>query len=150
MAKKRKKKKRRMTAEAVIFDEDGRVLLVRQGKTRGKRWELPGGKLKKRESLPDAVVRELKEETGLDITPERLLGIFYVRSKNIYDFVVQGRLTGEKVKPQANPPEITACKFFAIDRLPKPIRGFTVDRIADAREGTIHPLPVELSKAEWV
>jgi 8-oxo-dGTP pyrophosphatase MutT (NUDIX family) len=150
MAKKKKKQKRRMTGEAVIFNQDGRVLLVQQGTTRHRRWELPGGKVKKRESLPDAVVREVKEETGLDVTPERLLGIFYVRSQNIYDFVVQCRVNDEEMKPKANPPEIIACKFFSIDRLPKPIRGFTVDRIADAREGTIYPLPVELSKEEWV
>jgi 8-oxo-dGTP diphosphatase len=147
---KKKKKKRRMTGEAVIFNQDGKVLLVQQGNRSGGQWELPGGKVKKRESLPDAVVREVKEETGMDVTPERLLGIFYIRSRNLYDFVVQCRLTDESAKPQANPPEITACKFFSIDRLPKAIRGFTVDRIADAREGTIYPLPVEISKKEWV
>lgn len=149
MAKKqKKKKKRKMTGEAVIFNKAGRVLLVRQAKSRGGRWELPGGKVKKRESLPDAIVREVKEETGLDVVPERLVGIFYIRKPNIYDFVVQCHLDNE-VDPTANPPEITDCKFFRIDRLPKPVRGFTIDRIADAREGTIIPLPVELSEEEW-
>jgi len=150
MPRKTKKKKRRMTGEAVIFDLDGRVLLVQQGKKRGGRWELPGGKVKKRESLPDAVVREVKEETGLDVTPERLLGIFFIRSQNRYDFIVQCRLTEDLAKPRACPPEIIATKFFSIERLPKTIRGFTLDRIADAREGKIYPLPVEISSEEWV
>jgi 8-oxo-dGTP pyrophosphatase MutT (NUDIX family) len=147
---KKPKKKRRMTGEAVIFNTDGRVLLVQQGKKRGGNWELPGGKVKKRESLPDAVVREVMEETGLDVTPERLLGIFYIRSQNRYDFVVQCRLTDDTAKPKPNPPEIIACKFFTTERLPKPMRGFTVDRIADALEGTVYPLPVEISAAQWV
>ena len=150
MARKKNKKKRRLTGEAVIFNKAGKVLLVRQGESRGGHWELPGGKVKKRESLPDAVVREVKEETGMEVTPQRLLGIFFIRKPNIYDFVVQCKLTDESAKPVPNPPEIDECKFFSIDRLPKPIRGFTVDRIADAREGTIYPLPVELSKDEWI
>ena len=149
MAKK-KKKKRRMTGEAVIFDSTGRVLLVRQGEKRGGQWELPGGKVKKKESLPDAVVREVKEETGLDVTPEKLLGIFFIRKQNRYDFVVQCRLSEDSGTPTASPPEITACKFFSIEKLPKQIRGFTVDRIADAREGTVYPLPVELGAEEWL
>jgi hypothetical protein len=64
--------------------------------------------------------------------------------------VVECKLADKSAKPKANPPEISESKFFSIDRLPKPIRGFTVDRIADAREGTIYPLPVELSRDEWV
>ena len=54
----KKKRKRRMTGEAVIFDSRSHVLLVKQGQ-KGRGWELPGGKVKKRESLPDAVVREV-------------------------------------------------------------------------------------------
>ena len=80
----------------------------------------------------------------------RLLGIFYVRKSNIYDFVVECRLADDAVKPKSNPPEIVDCKFFKVDKLPKEMRGFTIDRIADAREGTIYPLPVEIGKDEWV
>jgi 8-oxo-dGTP pyrophosphatase MutT (NUDIX family) len=152
MAKKdkKKKKKRRMTGEAVIFNKAGRVLLVRQSRERGHNWELPGGKVKKTEALPDAIIREVREETGIDVVPHRLLGIFYVRQKNIYDFVVECRLADEALVPKANPPEIVDCKFFKVDKLPRQIRGFTLDRIADAREGTIYPLPVEIGKDEWV
>ncbi len=138
-----------MTGEAVIFDADGRVLLVQQGEE-GRGWELPGGKVKKRESLPDAVVREVKEETGIDVVPEQLVGVFFIPRENTYDWVVRCRLLdgGASLKP--NPPEILACKFFAVDRLPKKMSGFTIDRISDAREGTVHPLPVELTKKQWL
>jgi 8-oxo-dGTP pyrophosphatase MutT (NUDIX family) len=146
---KSKKKKRRMTGEAVIFDADGRVLLVQQGEE-GRGWELPGGKVKKRESLPDAVVREVKEETGIDVVPEQLVGVFYIPKENTYDWVVRCRLVDGGGSLTANPPEILACKFFPVDRLPKKMSGFTIDRISDAREGTVHPLPVELTKKEWL
>jgi 8-oxo-dGTP diphosphatase len=145
----KKKRKRRMTGEAVIFDASGKVLLVRQGQ-KGRGWELPGGKVKKREALPDAVVREVKEETGVDVLPEQLLGVFYIPSLNTYDFVVRCRLIRHDDELIANPPETIEVNYFTIDRLPKKISGFTIDRINDALEGTVHPLPVELSKKQWL
>jgi ADP-ribose pyrophosphatase YjhB (NUDIX family) len=49
---------------AWVQDSDSRVLLVRQ--TAGQKlWTLPGGKVRPRESLQDALLRELFEETGL-------------------------------------------------------------------------------------
>jgi 8-oxo-dGTP diphosphatase len=52
---------------AVVVDQD-RVLLVQRGHEplKGK-WSLPGGKLELGESLTQAVVREVQEETGLDV-----------------------------------------------------------------------------------
>ena len=144
-----KKRKRRMTVEAVIFDTQGRVLLVQQGQE-GRGWELPGGKVKKRESLPDAAVREVKEETGVDASPEQLVGVFFIAKENTYDWVVRCRLAEGEQELKPNPPEILACKFFPIDKLPKRMSGFTIDRIADAREGTVHPLPVELTPEQWL
>jgi 8-oxo-dGTP diphosphatase len=144
-----KKRKRRMTGEAVIFDAAGRVLLVKQGEA-GRGWELPGGKVKKRESLPDAVAREVKEEAGVEVLPEQLLGVFYIPSLNTYDFIVRCRLIRDGDQLQPNPPETIEVKFFTIDRLPKKISGFTIDRINDALEGTVHPLPVELTKKQWL
>jgi 8-oxo-dGTP diphosphatase len=145
----KKKRKRRMTGEAVIFDSAGRVLLVKQGQ-KGRGWELPGGKVKKRESLPDAVVREVKEETGVDVLPEQLLGVFFISSENTYDFVVRCRLIRDDAKLIANPPETVECKYFTVDQLPKKLSGFTIDRINDALEGIVHPLPVELTRKQWL
>jgi 8-oxo-dGTP diphosphatase len=49
---------------AWVQDSESRVLLVRQ--TAGQRlWTLPGGKVRPRESLQDALLREVLEETGL-------------------------------------------------------------------------------------
>jgi len=48
-----------------IIDNNGRILLTQdEGKTG---WKLPGGAIKKNESLVEAAVREVKEETGLDV-----------------------------------------------------------------------------------
>lgn len=39
-------------------------------------WALPGGKIDPGESLVDCLKREMKEETGLEVAPEKLLGVF--------------------------------------------------------------------------
>jgi 8-oxo-dGTP pyrophosphatase MutT (NUDIX family) len=58
----------------IIFDERDRILLVRQSE--GEVWSTPGGSIDPEESPPDAVVREVWEETGLDVVPTRLLGVY--------------------------------------------------------------------------
>jgi 8-oxo-dGTP diphosphatase len=60
---------------AVIKDDAGRLLLIRRGHEPGKGlWSVPGGRIEDGESDADALVREVLEETGLLVTPGRLIG----------------------------------------------------------------------------
>lgn len=55
----------------------GRVLLVRRGGEPLKgQWSIPGGMVELGEELTEAVVRELKEETGLEVEPLEVLTVF--------------------------------------------------------------------------
>ena len=58
----------------IIFDERDRILLVRQ--TESGVWSTPGGSIDPEESPPDAVVREVWEETGLHVAPIQLMGVY--------------------------------------------------------------------------
>ena len=60
---------------ALIYDAAGRLLLVQRGRepARGS-WSIPGGKVEPGESPHAAVVREVWEETGLDVEPLALVG----------------------------------------------------------------------------
>lgn len=58
----------------VIRNASGEILL--QNKGTGEKWSLPAGAIELGESPAKAVVREVWEETGLYVTPKKLLGIF--------------------------------------------------------------------------
>ena len=60
-----------------VVVHEGRVLLIRRGKQPlYGRWVVPGGTVELGEPLEMALVRELKEETGLDVEPFELLTVF--------------------------------------------------------------------------
>ncbi len=61
-------------AAAVIVDDAGRVLLQRRGDN--GQWGVLGGAIDPGESPADAVVREVWEESGLLVRPERLVGVY--------------------------------------------------------------------------
>ena len=58
---------------AGILVEDEKLLLIDQDVTSQRRWSLPGGKVEQGEKLGDCVVREVQEETGLQVRVKRLL-----------------------------------------------------------------------------
>ena len=62
---------------AAIVLEDGRVLLVRRGNEPARgRWSLPGGVIELGERAKEAVVREVFEETGVEVEPLRIAAIY--------------------------------------------------------------------------
>lgn len=63
-----------LVCSAVVRDTEQRVLLTRRADN-GK-WCLPGGHLESGESVTEGIVREVKEETGLDVEVVRLTGVY--------------------------------------------------------------------------
>ncbi len=60
---------------AVVRDDDGRLLLIKRGHEPGAGlWSLPGGRIEPGETDTQALVREMREETGLTVEVGRLLG----------------------------------------------------------------------------
>lgn len=63
-------------AVGAVAVADGRLLMVRRGRgVATGRWSLPGGRVEGGESLAEALVREVAEETGLAVRVEGLCGI---------------------------------------------------------------------------
>jgi len=67
-----------LVAACALVDLEGRVLLARrpEGKTMAGLWEFPGGKLSPGEAPEAALIRELKEELGIDVTAACLAPLF--------------------------------------------------------------------------
>ena len=60
---------------AVIKDDRGRLLLIKRGHAPGAGlWSLPGGRIEPGETDAEALVREMREETGLAVEPGQLIG----------------------------------------------------------------------------
>jgi 8-oxo-dGTP diphosphatase len=104
-------------AAAVILDSEGRILLVKHNY--GKfNWEIPGGLSEKDESAEDTAKREVFEET-------------YEPAHDMHHFAFICNMN-ENQQPQPDSKEVTECKYYSIDDLPRPISDFTIKRIQEA------------------
>jgi ADP-ribose pyrophosphatase YjhB (NUDIX family) len=59
---------------AIVTNHDGHILMVHR--TDNDLWAVPGGAMDVGESISDAVVREVREETGLDVVVTGVVGIY--------------------------------------------------------------------------
>jgi 8-oxo-dGTP diphosphatase len=109
-------------AVGVIVVEDDRVLLVqRKFEPRKGGWTLPAGFVEYDEHVEDCAIRELKEETNLDV---ELTGVF-----NAYSAMDDPRVrvilllyTGKRVGGELRAgDDASDARFFPIDELPEPI-----------------------------
>jgi 8-oxo-dGTP diphosphatase len=66
-----------LTTDCIVFDGQGRVLLIRRGRPPFEgEYALPGGLVEIGETLEAACRRELKEETGVDVRDLKLVGVY--------------------------------------------------------------------------
>ena len=130
---------------AAITDAQGRVLLVRRNYPPHD-WVLPGGNAEPGESPIETVLREVREELFVDVTPRALAGVYYQadhRAGEFLHFVFHCDVTDVNA-PQPNPEEIADYGYWPAHALPEPMSESTRLRIRDAV--TLEPmrLPVSL------
>ena len=117
---------------SVVIDED-RVLLVRHSYAPG--WLFPGGGVDRGETVYDAALRELREETGVIGIEEPVLhGIFLNDAQFPGDHVACFILRRFERKP-ARSLEIAEAKFFPVTALPEGTTGGTTRRMAEIFSG---------------
>ena len=108
-----------LVAAVALVDIDGRVLLAQrpEGKPMAGLWEFPGGKVKGGETPEAALIRELVEELGIDVT-ESCLSPFTFASHRYPDFHLLMPLYVCRVwEGTPRPREGQALKWVRVERL---------------------------------
>ena len=120
---------------AFVFDAEGRVLLVERAKDPGKGlWTVPGGRLEPRETLAQAVAREVREETGLIAEVGPLVCVFE-RMADDYHFVILDYLARPIGGTLAAASDAKAARFVAETELASlAVTDGLVDVLQRARE----------------
>jgi len=90
--------KHSVSVAGIVVRDDGRVLVIKRDDN--GHWEAPGGVLELDESFEAGVQREVLEETGLDVTVERLTGVYKNLTHGIVALVYRCR-------PSAGAPHVT-------------------------------------------
>jgi 8-oxo-dGTP pyrophosphatase MutT (NUDIX family) len=117
----------------IVVDDEGRILLVEQTYRSG--WYLPGGSVRKKEPLDEALRRELREEVGVEPTEApRLHGLYWNFAESKSDFVMVFVVERWNRKP-ARSIEIAGSRFFAPGDLPEDVSPAARRRIAELTSG---------------
>jgi 8-oxo-dGTP pyrophosphatase MutT (NUDIX family) len=114
----------------LVFDEQGRVLLIRHSYL--PYWHFPGGGVEYGETAPEALRRELVEEGGVALSGEpRLLGLFHHPDWTRGDHVAFFEAGPWTPCARRWGLEIEAAEFFPPDALPPDAHPSVVQRFAE-------------------
>lgn len=132
-------------AFGVIFNENDEVLLCHR---RDKDlWDIPGGMVERGETPWEGVVREVKEEVGLDVEIMRLIGVYSKKKKNDVIFSFLCKICGGEISLTD---EADKVAYFSIGDLPKNVSPKHVERIMDAMQDTAYTfLKIQSDISGW-
>ena len=100
-------------------------------------WNLPGGGVESGEIPTEAVIREVREETGLDVEIEKLTGIYGKQYKDELVFTFICRIVAGELTTTSESREL---RFFAVDSLPTNTIAKHIERIMDAKLDNPQPV----------
>jgi 8-oxo-dGTP pyrophosphatase MutT (NUDIX family) len=127
----------RQGAAAAILDDRGRLLLVKENYDRG-RYSLPGGAVETDETLLETVIRETREETGLAVRVEHVIGVYRLENGFTATLFRCSITDGEPVRPESG--EIAEVGWFGPEEIPDPTSNLlhhALDDIVAGRRGVV-------------
>ena len=115
------KKFPRLTVDAIILRKDSIILIKRKNPPFKDMWALPGGFVEYGETVEEAIIRETKEETGLDV---EILNLFNVYSNPDRDprchtvsIVFSCRVTGGSLNASSDSADVREFKLTELPEL---------------------------------
>ncbi|PAE18094.1 ADP-ribose pyrophosphatase [Virgibacillus sp. 7505] len=126
-----------VSAAAIVRNDQGHILLIK-GPKRG--WEMPGGQVEEGESLEQAAIREVKEESGIDIEVNRFCGVYQNTEKSICNTLFLGKPIGGVCTPSEESLEVG---YFPLEEVKEMVTwGNFLERIENCLDENQHPLYV--------
>jgi 8-oxo-dGTP pyrophosphatase MutT (NUDIX family) len=120
-------------AGAAVFADDGPVLLIRENYDR-RRWGFPGGALEPGETPEEAVVREVREATGVEVRIDACVGSYSLADSSLVAHLFRCTIvTGTPVVPDTG--EIAEVGWWPVCALPQPRTNLLHHALEDAVAG---------------
>lgn len=116
--------KHSVSVAGVVVRDDGRVLVIQRADNGN--WEAPGGVLELDESFESGVVREVLEETGVEVAVERLTGVYKNLPRGIVALVYRCRQVGGEPHPTEEAREIRWMTLAEVQSAMAPALGVRV------------------------
>ncbi|MDN4603222.1 NUDIX hydrolase [Paenibacillus sp. F6_3S_P_1C] len=129
-----------VSASVIVLNENNEILLMK-----GRRgWEMPQGCVEEGETITGAAVREVKEETGIDIELIKFCGLYQNTTRGVCNNIFTGKPIGGTLTTSSESDEVG---FFTLEQANKMITwGNFKERIHKALDESTHPILVEFSE----
>ena len=105
----------KVAAVSLVVDGDGLVMVKRGVEPQYGKWAFPSGYVDRGEVVEAAAIREVKEETGLDVALDKLIGVYSLEGNPVVLVVYSAHITGGAVKIGHDALDV---RTFALSELP--------------------------------
>lgn len=108
----------RLVVTTIPVTDDGQVLLIRRGLEPGRGlWAQPGGILEVDETVTEGAIRETLEETGLEVAPGEIVGLYARLEAAVIVLAYEARVIGGQARTS---PEALEVRAFPPGEIPWP------------------------------